>query len=99
MNDRDRPPIFNESDSKECEDCFGHVYVDKIGVLAATWLRAEKVTGKLTSTFDDAGFRSVIPRWLLLGRFWIVHVVGALSLHAGFGNCGAGLTPFGGLRR
>ena len=44
VNDRDRAPIFHKSERKECEDW-----------LAATRLRAEKVIGGLTATFDDAG--------------------------------------------
>ena len=58
VSDRDRPPIFQECQTKECEDCFGYVYVDNIGVLSTSRSRAEEVMGKLgklTTTFDDAG--------------------------------------------
>ena len=55
VNDRDRPSTFHEGQSKECEDCHGYVYVDNIGVFAASRSTAEEVMGKLTSTFDGAG--------------------------------------------
>ena len=55
VSDRDRPPIFQECQTKECEDPLGYVYVDNIGVLSTSRSRAEEVMGKLTTTFDYAG--------------------------------------------
>ena len=55
VNDRDRPSTFHEGQSKECENCHGYVYVDNIGVLAASRSTAEEVSLPKVS-------RSVIPK-------------------------------------
>ena len=55
VNDRDQAPIFHESPGQECDDKFGYLCVDNIGVLGTSPARATDVIGKGTTAFDNAG--------------------------------------------
>ena len=47
VNDRDKAPIFHEFIGKECDDTFGYVYVDNIGLLETSRSKAEDLMKKV----------------------------------------------------
>ena len=95
VNDLDSAPILHESHGRECDDTFGYAYVDNRGVLSTSPARASDVTGKVTTTFDNAGL--LTHEVSVRGSQVISHgtnVDGAPWRHVDFGDCDAELTPF-----
>ena len=92
-------PRVASQENKDDDKC-GHFYVDNIGVLATSPLKASELRGKLTTTFKDAGlssltkYPSVNLKVSLLERCWIASAVGVPWLHVAVGDCDEELTPF-----